>query len=60
MKILQKKVNDFCEKYNLKSSVEYRFLDLISELGEVSKELLKMSDYGRTELKFREEFKYEM
>ena len=31
--------------------IEHRVLDAVSELGEVSKEVLKMSNYGRTELK---------
>ena len=32
----------------------------MSELGEVAKEILKMSDYGRKPLKYRKELKSEL
>ena len=32
----------------------------MSELGEVAKEILKMSDYGRKPLKYKEEIKSEL
>lgn len=32
----------------------------MSELGEVAKEILKMSDYGRKPFKYREELKTEL
>ena len=35
-------------------------LDLVSEIGEVSKELLKSSDYGKGDLKVTEDMKKEM
>ncbi len=47
MKELQKNIKEFCTKHNLDSPVEHRILDTMSELGEVSKEILKMSNYGR-------------
>ena len=47
MKELQKKIKKFCEENNMESSAEHRVLDTMSELGEVAKEILKMSDYGR-------------
>jgi NTP pyrophosphatase (non-canonical NTP hydrolase) len=40
--------------------VEHRLLDTFSELGEVAKEILKMSNYGRDEFQFREEVKGEL
>jgi len=50
LKDLQKAIADFTEENNLVCSPQSRLLDLLSELGEVSKELLKGSDYGRGEL----------
>lgn len=43
----QKTVFDFCTKHNIDCNVESRLLDLVSEIGELSKEILKTSDYGR-------------
>lgn len=45
----QTKVFAFVEAYNLKTSVETRLLDMMSELGEVAKETLKGSSYGKNE-----------
>ena len=47
MNQLQTIVRQFCQKHGLDSSPEHRSLDVLSELGEVAKEILKMSDYGR-------------
>lgn len=38
----------FLAKYDLKCAPEQRLLDITSELGEVSKEVLKASNYGRS------------
>lgn len=35
MKDIQKEVNDFAIKYNLGGSIETRFIDLSSEVGEL-------------------------
>lgn len=40
--------------------MEHRVLDTMSELGEVAKEVLKMSDYGRKPAEYREELKSEL
>lgn len=40
--------------------VEYRMLDLFDEIGEVAKEISKMSDYGSKKPKFREEIIMEL
>ena len=48
MNEVQKKVQLFCKKNNLSSSVEHRVLDVVSELGELSKEILKASSYGKS------------
>lgn len=47
MKELQEQANDFVKKYHLETSPELRYLDLVSEVGEVGKELLKGSHYGK-------------
>ena len=47
MNSIQKKVDELIKKYNLESSVEIRFIDLISELGELGKEILKGNEYGK-------------
>lgn len=60
MKNLQKKVKDFCEEHGLESPPEHQLLDTFSELGGVAKEVLKMSNYGRDEFRFREEVRGEL
>jgi NTP pyrophosphatase (non-canonical NTP hydrolase) len=60
MKELQAKIKKFCKENNLESPPEHRVLDTMSELGEVAKEILKMSDYGRKPFKYREELKSEI
>ncbi len=60
MRELQKKVEDFNKKNKLKSSPEIDALDLVSEVGEVAKEILKMSDYGKKKPKYRKEIKNEI
>lgn len=60
MKELQERIKKFCKEHNLESPVEHRVLDAMSELGEVAKEILKMSDYGRKKIRYREELKSEL
>jgi NTP pyrophosphatase (non-canonical NTP hydrolase) len=43
----QKSVADFVQKHKLEASVEARLIDLLSEIGELAKEALKGSDYGK-------------
>ena len=47
MRHLQDKVKNFCEQNNLSTSSEARFLDIVSELGELAKEILLQSVYGK-------------
>jgi NTP pyrophosphatase (non-canonical NTP hydrolase) len=44
---MQQKVREFQQRHGLVSSPDVALLDLLSELGEVSKVLLKATDYGR-------------
>jgi NTP pyrophosphatase (non-canonical NTP hydrolase) len=43
----QKYVSSFVKQNNLEIPVSDRMLDLTSEIGELAKEILKASDYGR-------------
>lgn len=45
---LQKQVAQFVHSHGLEADVEARLLDLVSEVGELSKEALKGSAYGNT------------
>jgi NTP pyrophosphatase (non-canonical NTP hydrolase) len=56
----QDKVAKFMKDNNMDNPVEYRFLDLISEIGEVAKEMIKMTDYGIKKSKFRKEIVSEL
>jgi NTP pyrophosphatase (non-canonical NTP hydrolase) len=60
MKEIQQKVKEFCQKNNLEMSPENRILDTLSELGELSKEILRSTNYGREERKDLEELKTEL
>lgn len=60
MNDLQKKVRNFCQSNNLNSSIEHRMLDLTSEVGELAKELLKISNYGSKPIEFKPEFQEEL
>ncbi|MCW1296762.1 MAG: MazG-like family protein [Candidatus Parvarchaeota archaeon] len=51
----QEKTELFVKKHHLEMKPEFIALDLVSEIGEIAKEILLMSDYGRSESKFREE-----
>jgi NTP pyrophosphatase (non-canonical NTP hydrolase) len=44
----QEVVLEFVDDHHLEIEVPYRMLDLVSELGEVAKEVLKSSHYGIT------------
>ena len=59
LNLIKKKVDDFCKQNNLSNSPEFRFLDLVSEVGELSKEILKSSDYGKKKIQLTENMKSE-
>jgi NTP pyrophosphatase (non-canonical NTP hydrolase) len=48
---LQRVVADFVEQNQLETNLEHRLLDLVSEVGELSKEALKASAYGAGDFK---------
>lgn len=54
------KVKLFMERYHVRCDTVTRYVDLVSEIGELGKELLKGSDYGKTPLQFSLAAKDEM
>ena len=60
MEETQRRIKGFCEKHNMSTSPEHMVLDAMSELGEVAKEVLKMTDYGTKPAEPREELKSEL
>jgi len=60
LKEIQEKIKDFCKKYDIENPIEHRTLDLTSEIGEVAKEILLMTNYGNSKLKYRNEIKSEL
>ncbi|MDD4049582.1 MAG: MazG nucleotide pyrophosphohydrolase domain-containing protein [Candidatus ainarchaeum sp.] len=60
MKKIQEKINKFCKDKNLDSTLEIKVLDLVSEVGEVSKEIIKGTDYGKKDFKITENTKSEI
>jgi NTP pyrophosphatase (non-canonical NTP hydrolase) len=51
MKEKQEKVKKFCKDKNLESTLEIKMLDLVSEVGEISKEVIKGTNYGKKDFK---------
>ncbi|MBA4150269.1 MAG: nucleotide pyrophosphohydrolase [Verrucomicrobia bacterium] len=60
MKKTQERVAVFVKRNGLETDVPHRMLDVISELGEVAKEVLKGSDYGSKGFVPNEEFQGEL
>jgi len=44
---MQKSVKGFLNEFSLNTSPEIRYMDLVSEIGELGKEIIKASDYGK-------------
>ncbi len=57
---LQKIIFDFVEERKIGTTVEHRMLDLLSEAGELSKEVLKSTDYGKKSFEKNDAFKDEL
>ena len=60
MEELQKRIKEFTEKHGLKSPGEHHVLDLLSELGELAKEILKSTNYGRDAPEYDEDIGEEL
>lgn len=46
---MQKSVTDFLHRFDLSCDAKIRYMDLVSEVGELGKELIKGCDYGKME-----------
>ena len=60
MNDVQSKIRELIEKYKLETSLGDRFIDLVSEVGELGKEILKGNDYGKKEFSETDNFKSEL
>ena len=60
MKKIQEKIKKLCKENDMESPAEHRVLDTMSELGEVAKEILQMSNYGRKPIEYKDELKSEL
>ncbi|HBI34441.1 MAG TPA: nucleotide pyrophosphohydrolase [Candidatus Moranbacteria bacterium] len=56
----QEKVKMFMDENKMNNPIENRVLDLFDEVGEVAKEVNKMSSYGTKKPEFREEIIMEL
>ncbi len=57
---MQKAVKDLIENYNLKCNHQIRYIDLVSEVGELGKELIKGCEYGVAPYKNTSEIELEI
>jgi len=57
---IQEKIKQFTAKNNLDTDPSSRALDIMSELGEVAKEILKQTNYGKQEAKQTKEIESEL
>ena len=57
---LQGRVADFVRQHDLQAPIPHRLLDLIAKAGELSKEVLKGSEYGRQPFEKTEAWEVEL
>lgn len=57
---MQNKVRNLIDEYSLSCSENIRYIDLVSEIGELGKEILKETDYGKKDYVSNESSKEEM
>ena len=60
IKQIQEKVYQFSKLKNVESTPQVRIIDLTTEVGELAKEILKGTDYGKNEFKITENFSSEI
>ncbi|MCL2286264.1 MAG: nucleotide pyrophosphohydrolase [Firmicutes bacterium] len=46
---MQRSVKNFIENYSLQTNEQVRYIDLVSEVGELGKEILTGTSYGKKE-----------
>ena len=52
---MQKSVEKFIDEFSLRTNAEIRYIDLVSEVGELGKELIKATNYGKNDFKITEQ-----
>lgn len=57
---LQRKVQLFTEEKSIDTSIYVRMIDLVSEIGELSKEVLKGTEYGNKSFDITDEWTSEV
>jgi len=57
---MQKRVSDFLQEFDLETDVESRMLDLVSETGEMAKEVLKSTNYGQQDFQASPDWEEEL
>lgn len=57
---VQRKIDEFTRKKGITAQVETRIIDLNSEIGELSKEVLKGTDYGKKHFSITNDWKSEI
>ena len=53
-------ISSFQDQYNLHCSAVARYIDLVSEVGELGKEILSSTEYGKTTYSLTQETEEEM
>jgi len=53
-------VQNFIQQHSWQTDVQTRYIDLVSEIGELGKEITKSTDYGKRELILSEQMTDEM
>ena len=56
----QEVVKEFMASYSLECDLQSRMLDLVSEMGELSKEVLKGTSYGKNDFQITPNFEIEL
>lgn len=56
----QQLIEKMVKKYDLETTIESRYIDLVSEVGELGKEILKGTSYGKKEFDKTENFESEI
>ena len=56
----QQQVARFIDENSLETIISFRLLDLVSEVGELAKEVLKGSDYGKSKFEIPETWESEL
>ncbi|MBQ9327632.1 MAG: MazG-like family protein [Solobacterium sp.] len=56
---MMRKVKEFIEEYGLTADLQSRYIDFVSETGELGKAILSSTDYGTSPLRLTEDIQTE-